>query len=132
LFGGSWSASIASQIGRQMIDAKFSRDKEFEADHYGVIYARKAGFDPTQSVAFFDRLRTQEKTQPGLTRAFENHPNTPARITAVCSELSGMGYNVGCPAAPAPAARPASPAPAGSSAASPANTPSLVTPQEHN
>ena len=132
LFGGSWSASIASQIGRQMIDAKFSRDKEFEADHYGVIYARKAGFDPTQSVAFFDRLRTQEKAQPGLTRAFENHPNTPARIAAVCTELTGMGYQVACPVAPAPAARPASPTPAGSSAAQPANTPALVTPQEHN
>src|SRR5579864_4213608 len=68
LFGGSLAASILSQIGRQMIDAKFSRDKEYEADHYGVIYARKAGYDPTQSVAFFDRLRTQEKTQPGLAR----------------------------------------------------------------
>jgi len=133
LFGGGLAASVLSQIGRQMIDAKFSRDKEFEADHYGVIYARKAGFDPTQSIVFFDRLRTQEKTQPGLTRAFENHPDTPARIAAVCTELTGMGYHITCPVAPAPAARPATPGPAGSNPA-PSSTPSLTMPPQdsHN
>src|SRR5579864_4782676 len=97
VFGGSSSAYVLSQIGRQMIDAKYSRDKEFEADHYGVIYARNAGFDPTQSLAFFDRLRKQEKNQPGLARAFENHPETPARRAAICAELTGMGYHVVCP-----------------------------------
>lgn len=97
VFGGGYSAYILSQIGRQMIDAKYSRDKEFEADHYGIIYARKAGFDPTQSLAFFDRLRKQEKNQPGLARAFENHPETPARRAAICAELTGMGYRVVCP-----------------------------------
>ncbi len=128
LFGGSWPAYMLSQIGRQMIDAKFSRDKEFEADHYGVIYARQAGFDPTQSIVFFDRLRTQEKAQPGLTRAFENHPDTPARIGAVCTQLTGMGYQIACPVAPAPAARPAAPGPAGSRTVQPSNTPSLTAP----
>ncbi|HEV2440747.1 MAG TPA: M48 family metalloprotease [bacterium] len=134
LFGGSLAASVLSQIGRQMIDAKYSRDKEFEADHYGVIYARKAGFDPTQSIVFFDRLRTQEKAQPGLTRAFENHPDTPARIAAVCTELTGMGYHITCPVAPAPAARPTPPGPAGSSPAQPSSTPSLTMPpaDSHN
>lgn len=132
LFGGSWSASILSQIGRNMIDAKFSRDKEYEADHYGVIYAQKAGYDPTQSVAFFDRLRTQEKAQPGLARAFESHPDTPARIGAVCAELTGMGYHITCPVAPASAGRPASPGPAGSTPAQPASTPALAPSQEHN
>src|SRR5215469_905817 len=62
LFGGSWPAYMLSQLGRNLIDAKFSRDKEYEADHYGVIFARKAGFDPTKSIDFFNRLRTQEKS----------------------------------------------------------------------
>jgi beta-barrel assembly-enhancing protease len=121
LFGGSLPAYIGSQIGRQMIDAKFSRDKEYEADHFGVIYARKAGFDPTQSIAFFDRLRRQEQSQPGLAKAFESHPETPRRIGALCTELTGMGYHIKCPVTPAtpPAAdgtgaprSPAAPAPA--------------------
>ena len=98
LFGGSYAGYVVSAIGRQMIDAKYSRDKEFEADHYGVIYARKAGFDPTQSLAFFDRLRKQEKSQPSLAAAFENHPETPARRAAICTELLRIGYHVVCPA----------------------------------
>jgi predicted Zn-dependent protease len=102
VFGGGSSAYILSQIGRQLIDAKFSRDKEYEADHFGVIYARKAGFDPTPSIAFFDRLRRQEKTQPGLAKAFESHPDTDKRIGALCAELTGMGYHITCPVAPAP------------------------------
>jgi len=102
VFGGSWPAAMLSNLGGQMVSAKFSRDKEYEADHYGVIYARKAGFDPTQSIAFFDRLRAQEKTQPGLAHAFEDHPDTSARIAALCTELSGFGYHVDCPVAPGP------------------------------
>ena len=102
--GGSWPAYVTTQLGRQLIDAKFSRDKEYEADHFGVIYARAAGFDPTQSIAFFDRLRQQEKSQPGLAKAFENHPDTLKRIGALCTELTGMGYRIRCPVAPAPEA----------------------------
>ncbi len=132
LFGGGWPAYIMSQIGRNMIDAKFSRDKESEADHFGVIYARKAGYDPTQSLAFFERLQAQEKTQPGLTRAFESHPETPARIGALCTELTGMGYHVACPVKSAPVAQPGVPAPAGSTPVQPGGAPPLAPAQEHN
>jgi predicted Zn-dependent protease len=118
LFGGSWPAQVTSQLGRQWIDAKFSRDKEYEADHFGVIYARKAGFDPTQSIAFFHRLQQQEKSQSGLAKAFENHPETPNRIGALCAELTGMGYRITCPVAPRPEAP--EPAPSNGPAPSPA------------
>jgi predicted Zn-dependent protease len=111
VFGGSWSAAILGSLGEQMVAAKFSRDKEYEADHYGVIYAREAGFDPTRSIAFFDRLRRQEKTQPGLAHAFEDHPDTAARIAALCTELTGFGYHVDCPVAPGPMTPPSRPSP---------------------
>jgi predicted Zn-dependent protease len=106
---------VGRQLGSQLIEAKFSRDKEFEADHFGVIYARKAGFDPTQSIAFFDRLQKQEKTQPGLAKAFENHPDTSKRVGALCTELTGMGYEITCPVTPGPA-----PAPEGTQPSTPA------------
>ncbi len=121
-FGGSYASYALAQIGRSLMDAKYSRDKEFEADHYGVIFAQKAGFDPTASLAFFERLQQTEKAQPGaMAHAFEDHPDTPARIAAVRTELRQMGYQVaGAPPAastptppPAtqPAGQPASPAP---------------------
>lgn len=98
VFGGSYPAYVLTQIGRQLVHAQYSRDKESEADRYGVIYTRKAGFDPTQSLAFFDRLRTQQKSEPALARAFENHPELSTRRAAVCAELKTMGYRVVCPA----------------------------------
>ncbi len=120
LFGGSLTAYQLSQLGRALIDAKYSRDKELEADHYGVIYARKAGFDPTAALTFFERLQATEKQQPSaLQHAFEDHPDTPARIAAIRAELRQMGYQVPGPASssaapppPPPAIRPATQPPA--------------------
>lgn len=109
LFGGSLTAYQLSQIARALIDASYSRDKEFEADHYGVIYAQKAGFDPTASIGFFERLQHQEKAQPGLVRAFEGHPDTPDRIKALRAQLRQMGYQVAGPADAAPPAEEAPP-----------------------
>lgn len=133
LFGGSYPAYILSQLGRNLIDAKYSRDKESEADHFGVIFARKAGYDPTQSIAFFDRLRQQEKAQPGMSRAFENHPDTPARIAALCTELTGMGYKIICPVKPGQAApQPGTSGEVLPTPAPPAGSPTMSPPQEHN
>lgn len=118
LFGGNMGAYYISQLGRALMDAKYSRDKEFEADHYGVVFAQKAGYDPTAALAFFERLLQTEKAQPGaMIHAFEDHPDTPARITAVRTELRQMGYQVAGPATPP---EPAAPAPAPAPAAPPA------------
>lgn len=111
VFGGSITAFQLAQIGRALLDAKYSREKEMEADHFGVIYAQRAGYDPTASLLFFERLQKQEKQQPALLHAFEDHPDTPARIAALCTELTQMGYRVACSVPPAPAPPSASPAP---------------------
>jgi predicted Zn-dependent protease len=111
LFGGSLTAYQLSQVARGLIDAKYSREKEFEADHYGVIFARKAGFNPTESVTFFEHLQQLEKQQSGLGRAFASHPPTADRIKAVRAELREMGYQVAGPADVSPPASGASPAP---------------------
>ncbi len=119
IFGGSITAYQLAQLGRALIDAKYSRDKEFEADHYGVIYAQKAGFDPTASLTFMERLEKTEKEQPGLLHAFEDHPDTPDRLSALRAELRQMGYQVAGPATPPPPAAP-SPPPAAPPAPAPA------------
>lgn len=116
-FGGSLTAYQLSQIARGLIDAKYSREKEFEADHYGVIFARRAGFNPMASVTFFERLQQLEQQRGGgqsaLGSAFASHPPTAERIKAVKTELRQMGYEVPGPvdapvsASPPPAAPPA-------------------------
>jgi predicted Zn-dependent protease len=96
-FGGSWIAYQLSQLARGLIDAKYSRDKEYEADHYGIIYAQQAGFDPTASLEFFERLQSSEKQHSGLIHAFEDHPDSPARINALRAQLRQLGYEVAGP-----------------------------------
>ncbi len=126
IFGGSMTAYQLTQIARGLMDAKYSRDKEFEADQYGVIYAQKAGFNPTASVTFFERLQRLEKVQPGLTRAFEDHPDTPERIKALRAQLRGMGYQIAGPAGtPAPSAPAQAPAP--QPVATPSSAPKVPT-----
>jgi beta-barrel assembly-enhancing protease len=123
LFGGSLTAYQLSQIARGLIDAKYSREKEFEADHYGVIYTRKVGFDPMASLTFFERLRQLELKrggQSGLGSAFASHPPIPDRIKAVKTELRQMGYQVPGPVDAAPSA---SPPPAAPPAKMPSSTP---------
>lgn len=111
LFGGSMTAYQLSRIAGAMMVASYSREKEYEADHFGVIYASKVGFDPRASVSFFERLQGLEQRRSGLGTAFASHPPTPDRIKAVRNELRQMGYQVAGPvdaptAPPAPVSTP--------------------------
>ncbi len=121
LFGGSMTAYQLSRVASAMLVASYSREKEYEADHYGVIYAKQVGFDPRASVSLFERLQGLERRQGGgLGTAFASHPPTPDRIKAVRNELRQMGYQVA-----GPADTPASSAPA-QAPAPPATTPSTA------
>jgi predicted Zn-dependent protease len=59
-----------------------SRKQESEADHYGLIYMAKAGYDPAEAVAFWERFASYIK-QAGAdsTPAFlRTHPLDDQRI----------------------------------------------------
>jgi beta-barrel assembly-enhancing protease len=120
LFGGSLTAYQLSRVAGAMMVASYSREKEYEADHYGVIFAKRAGWDPRASVSFFERLRGLEGRQGGLGSAFASHPPTTDRIKAVRIELRQMGYQV------AGEDTSGSPAPAQPPVPQPAATPSFA------
>jgi predicted Zn-dependent protease len=66
---------IASTVG---VTLPFSRAQEYEADHIGLILMAKAGYDPHEAPAFFERMM---KTQKGSPPAFlSTHPADQARI----------------------------------------------------
>lgn len=122
LFGGNLTASQLAQLGRALIDAKYSREKEAEADHYGVIFAQKAGFDPMASLAFMERLGKSETGSSGLPW-LASHPDTPSRIAALREELRQMGYQVSSPASSTSSLTPGSSAPQQAPAAPPPAAP---------
>ena len=111
VFGGNFAAYEAAELTRSLVDARYSRAKEAEADHWGVIYAQRAGYDPTASLSFFARLEAAEQEKSNaISHAFEDHPDTPARIAALEIELRQMGYDVPSPTT-APATVGVDPAP---------------------
>ena len=66
----------------------FSRANEREADHLGLQYMYKAGYDPTSFVDFFEKIETLEKTKPGaVAKVFSTHPQTDDRIKASQEEI---------------------------------------------
>ncbi len=140
LFGGNLTAVQLSQLGRALIDARYSREKEAEADHYGVIFAQKAGFDPTASLTFMERLQNFEGGSSSGLPWLASHPDTPSRVAALREELRQMGYQVpgaststSPPASqtPPPVSTPSTPPPVSPAAPStppPASSPSIVGP----
>jgi predicted Zn-dependent protease len=66
----------------------FSRANEREADHLGLQYMYKAGYDPVAFVDFFEKIETLEKKKPGsIAKVFATHPMTDDRVRAAQDEI---------------------------------------------
>lgn len=62
----------------------FSRKQESEADHIGLLYMARAGYDPREAVAFWQRMN--EQAGHGAPSQFlSDHPSHQTRI----SDLEG-------------------------------------------
>jgi metalloendopeptidase OMA1, mitochondrial len=60
----------------------FSRSQESEADHIGLVYMAKAGYEPRQAVAFWQRMRRAAKgTEPP--EFASDHPSDEHRIERI-------------------------------------------------
>ncbi len=82
-----------SQLGMQLATSKYGRDAESEADHYGMNYMKKAGYDPSAAVTLqetFVRLSAGRNSNfiEGL---FASHPPSPERVAANKVTLAKVG-----------------------------------------
>ncbi len=65
-----------------------SRQQELEADHIGLIYMARAGYDPRTSVDFWKRFATYNSQQGSKPIAFlSTHPVDSTRIARLEAEL---------------------------------------------
>ena len=84
IFMGGWAGYAirqAAQLAVPLGFLKFSRAMEMEADHLGIEYLYKAGYDPTALVDFFERIEPLSKKKSSVvSRAFSSHPMTGDRI----------------------------------------------------
>jgi predicted Zn-dependent protease len=60
----------------------FSRSQESEADHIGLVYMARAGYDPDQAVAFWKRMQRASKGQEPP-EFLSDHPSDAHRVERV-------------------------------------------------
>ena len=73
----------------------FSRNHESEADHIGLIYMARAGYDPRESISFWKRMEQMSGSQPA--QLLSDHPSHGTRIQQLENWMAqAMGeYNKG-------------------------------------
>jgi len=59
-----------------------SRKQEYEADHYGLIFAAMAGYNPKEAIPFWERMAALKQGQEGP-EILSSHPLDSKRIQAL-------------------------------------------------
>lgn len=69
-------------VGAGLLGVKYGRDLELEADHYGMLYMQRAGYEPKAAVTLqetFVRL-SKSKESNWLEGLFASHPPSQERV----------------------------------------------------
>lgn len=88
------SAELAMLIG-QVVNLKFNRSDELQADKLGVRFASEAGYDPRSMINVMQILERESKTR--TPEFFSTHPNPESRIVRI-KEAIEERYPNGVPA----------------------------------
>jgi len=82
----STAYGVGGQLGRTL---PHSRKQELEADHIGLIYMAKAGYNPQEAVNFWQRFASynQQKGGGNTLTFLSTHPVDSVRIAALQKEM---------------------------------------------
>ena len=67
-------------LGSGMTITAFSRDAEKEADHIGLIYMARAGYNPEEAIKVIEQLEAATAGRPKPPAWLSTHPTHPERI----------------------------------------------------
>jgi len=84
---------LGAQIGAAAGQQYYSRESEREADHYGMRYMVRAGYDPKAAVELqqtFVRL-SKDKNSSWINGLFASHPPSPERVENNRELLAALG-----------------------------------------
>ncbi|MCC7416075.1 MAG: M48 family metalloprotease [Acidobacteria bacterium] len=79
---------IANKAYEMVLENKFDRGDEMDADKVSVALAGKAGYAPGKLADFLTRLDERNRDQPAANGLFASHPDMTARIQAI-AKLAG-------------------------------------------
>jgi len=77
------AAALAYGVGSKVaIELPYSREQESEADHIGLVYMARAGYDPKEAVAFWQRFAEFNNQHGGSSAPtfLRDHPVDSVRI----------------------------------------------------
>lgn len=76
---------VGTKVG---VALPYSRAQELEADHLGLLYMARAGYDPREAIAFWERFQEYSRRQGGRPPEFlSTHPLDEKRIARLRSVL---------------------------------------------
>jgi len=82
------SAQVAVLIG-QLINLKFGRDDELEADRYGVCFMNDTGYDPNEMISVMQILEASSSgNEPP--EFFSTHPSPANRIQRIQEDIQNI------------------------------------------
>ncbi|HET6630113.1 MAG TPA: M48 family metalloprotease [Woeseiaceae bacterium] len=79
-------AVMGANVGAQLVNLKYGREAELEADYYGMQYMSEAGYDPQGAVSlqktFVELAEEQNTDRSWLAGLFSSHPPSEERVQA--------------------------------------------------
>jgi putative metalloprotease len=94
----SLTDSVFGQLAEQMVNVKYSRKQETEADDFGYDFLKGAGKNPYYMALAFEKL--MDKSQSGtsaqvtsIANLFSSHPDTQSRIDRVNKKAAAEGFS---------------------------------------
>jgi predicted Zn-dependent protease len=76
-------ATMAAAMANQMLQLKYSRGDELEADLFGMSFMSQSGFDPTEQRRVMEILKQAAGSGRPGSDIFATHPNPDARIEKI-------------------------------------------------
>jgi Zn-dependent protease with chaperone function len=73
------SGGSAAEYGQALLESRYSRAAESEADDYSIEHLVKAGVSPAPTAAFFERLGKEEAAMPKMFVYMASHPPSAER-----------------------------------------------------
>ena len=86
--------SVLGQLGQSMIQARYSRRQETEADDFGYDFLKGAGINPWYMAMAFENLQKASgnaSQAAAVTEMFSSHPDTASRIERVAKKCAADG-----------------------------------------
>ena len=89
LASGTAGGAIASQVAGSLLQLKFGRGAETEADTYSVIYLCPTGYEADGAADFFKKLETEGGQRPP--EFLSTHPNPGNRVANITKQANERG-----------------------------------------